>query len=66
MKGQKVFRKVGRPGAPNRPNDDDLLNLYANFTAPQLATLYGVSPSTVRNWVSRTKKKQAQALLKLR
>lgn len=50
-------RKVGRP-ATNRPDDDELLKLYSYFTAPQIASKYGVKPSTVRNWVLRIKKKR--------
>lgn len=51
-------KRVGRPATANRPTDDELLNLYQYFTAPQIASKYGVKPSTVRNWVLRIKKKR--------
>ena len=51
-----VFRK--QPGRPAKKpiSDDELLELYRNHTATEIAAMYGVKPSTVRSWVSKIRK----------
>lgn len=48
------------PGTSKRPPLDELAKLYAEHTAKEIGTMYGVSESTVRSWVARARKRAAK------
>lgn len=52
--------KKKRGPASSRPDPDELIWRYKNSTCYELAELYGVSPATVRSWVSRLRKEREQ------
>lgn len=44
------FRKAaGRP--TNRPSEQELVKLYEEHSASQIAKMYGVTESAVRRWI---------------
>lgn len=49
--------KLKRGGRPSkRPTNEELANLYANFTAKEIGCMYEVPVATVRNWISKARK----------
>ena len=54
-------KQAGKP--TNRPNDDRLIQLYIyeRKTSPELAAMFDVSPSTIRNWIARLRRKAEAA-----
>lgn len=50
----------GRGRESKRPSLESLAQLYACYTAPELAEMYGVSVNTVRSWIARARRQHAE------
>lgn len=60
-KGIAFYKQPGRP--TKKPDDEELLKLYEDHTAPEIAAMYGVESSTVRSWISKVRKSGSPQLL---
>lgn len=55
-----VQKRSGRPSV--RPDNDTVMALYKDHTAPEIASMYGVKEATVRSWIARIRRAERGAV----